>query len=89
MKKDILCIIISPLLVIVYGEKVSSQTFSNTVAEAYNTWNGPLSKTIAVSGLSNPLSTPGNVLRQVNIDLGDGVNSSSLNTFSIYSCRFI
>ncbi len=60
-----------------------AQTFSNTVADAYDSWNGPLIKTISVSGLTNPLNSPANVLRQGNIDLGDGTNSGNLQSFVI------
>lgn len=59
------------------------QIFTNTSAESYNTWNGPLAKTISVSGLASPLNTPSIVLRQVNIDFGDGVNSANVSTFTI------
>lgn len=68
----------------------SAQTFSNNTATTYNTWNSSnawasaLSKTITVSGLSNPLSSAGTVLKQINLTLGDGTNSTlNLSTYSI------
>ena len=67
---------------------VSSQTFTNNAGQAYNTWNSgnvwatALSRTVVVSGLSNPLSAGGTVLKQVNLKLGDGT-SVNLTTYSI------
>ena len=67
---------------------VSSQTFTNNTGQAYNTWNSnntwatSLSRTVLVSGLSNPLSAGGTVLKQVNLKLGDGT-SVNLTTYSI------
>ena len=67
---------------------VSSQTFTNNTGEAYDTWDSnnawatALKKTIVVSGLSNPLSAGGTVLKQVNLKLGDGT-SVNLKTYYI------
>ena len=67
---------------------VSSQTFTNNTGQAYNTWNSnnawatALSRTIVVSGLSNPLSAGGTVLKQVNLKLGDGT-SVNLTSYAI------
>ena len=67
---------------------VSSQTFTNNAGQAYNTWNSgnvwatALSRTVVVSGLSNPLSAGGTVLKQVNLKLGDGT-SVNLTSYSI------
>lgn len=87
LKKIILLIIILiiPFLVL-------TQTFSNTTVSTYNTWNTSnswataLSRTIVVSGLATSLSNTasGTVLQQVNLTLGDGVNTGlNLSTYAI------
>ncbi|MQP23458.1 hypothetical protein GFJ94_00060 [Flavobacterium sp. LMO8] len=63
-----------------------SQTFSNTTVSACNTWNSGgaytgFTKTIAVSGLPNPLSSTGTVLRQINIQLGTSACKGNLSTY--------
>ncbi len=68
------------LLLILFYSVVYSQTytFSNTTANAHDTWNSgnnwatPLSKTIAVSGVP----TSGQVLRQINLNLGSATSSN-------------
>ncbi|MBU0489167.1 MAG: fibronectin type III domain-containing protein [Bacteroidetes bacterium] len=60
-----------------------SLIFSNTNAQAVDSWDVSLTKTISVCGLSSPMSSPSNVLRQVNIDLGDNTNSRALTTYVI------
>ncbi len=52
------------------------QTFSNTDAQIIDSWNASLTKTITVSGLPTSLSSPTNVLQQVNIDLGNTADAT-------------
>ena len=66
------------------------QTFSNNVGNAHNTWDignawaTALSKTITVSGLTNPLSSSATVLKQINLRLGNGSNTGlNLSTYYI------
>jgi hypothetical protein len=66
------------------------QTFSNNIGNAHNTWDSgnawatALSKTITVSGLTNPLSSSATVLKQINVRLGNGSNTGlNLSTYYI------
>lgn len=63
-----------------------AQTFSNSTAAAYDSWNNsawatPFSRTISVSGLATTLSSSGTVLKQINITMGDGSNSPTFNSY--------
>lgn len=63
-----------------------SQTYSNTTSAACNSWNSGNSYTgftrnIIVSGLANPLSAAGTVLRQVNLQLGTPACKGNLSSY--------
>ncbi len=60
----------------------SAQTFSNSVAEAAGSWNGTLTKTVNVSGISN-LNTGIFELVQVNLSMGDNANTRNYNSYRI------
>jgi gliding motility-associated-like protein len=67
------------LLLLLISFSAFSQTFTNNIVSAQNSWNGSLSKTISVNGLPN-LSSGVFELAQVNIHLGsqsDGTFNSS------------
>lgn len=76
-------------LLIVNNLKIHAQTFTNNTASAYNTWNSAnawgtaLSKTVVVSGLTNPLAVGTTVLKQVNLNLGDGTSGLNMSTYAI------
>ena len=85
LRKEILVIIS-----IIISTTLNAQTFSNSSVSAYDTWNTSnswataLTKTITVSGLSTPLASSSNVLKQINLTFGDGSHSTlSLSSFSI------
>ncbi|MCE2744140.1 MAG: hypothetical protein LW701_11345, partial [Fluviicola sp.] len=65
-----------------------AQTFSNNTGQAYNSWNSSntwvssFSRTINVTGVSNPLSNTTSVLKQINLRLGDGT-SVNLTSYSM------
>jgi len=65
-----------------------AQTFSNNTGQAYNSWNSgnswttAFSRIITVTGVPNPLSNAGSVLRQINLRLGDGT-SVNLTTYQM------
>lgn len=73
------------VLIALSSNGINSQTFTNSTANAYGTWNSSyawataLNKTIAVSGLPATLSTSGIVLKQVNLKLGDGLSHGGIN----------
>lgn len=63
-----------------------AQTFSNTTVAACGTWDSGNSysgftRTVSVSGLSNPLGSSGIVLRQVNVQLGTSSCKGNLSTY--------
>lgn len=60
----------------------SAQTFSNSVAEAAGSWNGTLTKTVNVSGISN-LNAGTFELVQVNLSMGDNANTRNYNSYKI------
>ena len=77
---------LSTLLCFCLATNMFSQTFSNTTVAAYDTWNSVnaytgFTRTIVVSGLPNPLSAAGTVLKQVNLKLGTNTNKGNLSTF--------
>ncbi len=75
------------LLLLGIGNSIG-QTFSNSTITTANSWNGTLTKTIAVSGLVNPLSSSLLVLKQVNLHLGrqlDGTYNYSRYTITLTS----
>jgi hypothetical protein len=79
------------LLLICINNSMLAQTFSNTTVAACNTWDSGntytgFQRTIAVSGLSNPLSSSGKVLKQVNLQLG---SPACLGNLSTYYARLI
>jgi gliding motility-associated-like protein len=85
-KKYFLLLLVFPI----FSFSGLSQTFSNSSVSAYDTWNTSnswataLTKTITVSGLSTPLTSSSNVLKQINLTFGDGTHSTlSLSSFSI------
>ena len=59
-----------------------SQVFSNSTASAAGSWNGTLTKTVTVSGLSN-LNAGIFELVQVNLHMGDDANTRNYNTYRI------
>ncbi|MBU3681982.1 MAG: lamin tail domain-containing protein, partial [Flavobacterium sp.] len=60
----------------------SAQTFSNSISEAAGSWNGTLTKTVNVSGISN-LNSGIFELVQVNLSMGDNANTRNYNTYRI------
>ncbi len=67
-----------------------AQTFSNNSTSTHNSWDSgnawatALTKTITVSGVTNPLVSSGTVLKQINLRLGNGSNTGlNLSTYSI------
>ncbi|MFN7775453.1 MAG: gliding motility-associated C-terminal domain-containing protein, partial [Flavobacterium sp.] len=58
------------------------QTFSNTALNTTGSWNGSLTKTVSVNGISN-LQSGVFELAQVNLDLGENTATRNLNTYSI------
>lgn len=73
------------LLLIGFGKSIG-QTFSNTIVSTCDSWNSGnvytgFTKTIAVSGLPNPLSSVGTVLKQINIQLGNSTCKGNLSTY--------
>jgi gliding motility-associated-like protein len=60
----------------------SAQTFSNSISEAAGSWNGTLTKTVTVSGISN-LNSGIFELVQVNLSMGDNANTRNYNTYRI------
>ena len=74
-------------LLIISGTSFA-QTFSNNTGQAYNTWDSgnswasALTRVVAVSGVSNPLSNATSVLKQINLRLGDGTYVN-LTTFTM------
>ncbi len=65
------------LIVLTFGfTAAQSQTFSNTANQSIGSWDVSLVKTITVSGLPNVLSSPSNVLQQVNIQLGNTADAT-------------
>ena len=78
------------VLLCFFAFQFHGQTFSNNVGNAHNTWDSgnawatALSKTITVSGLTNPLSSSATVLKQINLRLGNGSNTGlNLSTYYI------
>ncbi|WP_187658261.1 gliding motility-associated C-terminal domain-containing protein [Flavobacterium macrobrachii] len=59
-----------------------SQVFSNSSVSTAGSWNGTLTKTITVSGLSN-LNAGVFELVQVNLHMGDDANTRNYNTYKI------
>ena len=59
-----------------------SQVFSNSTIAAAGSWNGTLTKTVTVSGLSN-LNAGIFELVQVNLHMGDDANTRNYNTYRI------
>ena len=59
-----------------------SQVFSNSNVSAASSWNGTLTKTVTVSGLSN-LDAGVFELVQVNLHMGDDDNTRNYNTYKI------
>jgi gliding motility-associated-like protein len=59
-----------------------SQVFSNSTASAAGSWNGTLTKTVTVSGLSN-LNAGIFELVQVNLHMGDDANTRNYNNYRI------
>ena len=78
MKKIILLLFIF-LFCITFS---SAQTFSNSISEAAGSWNGTLTKTVTVSGVSN-LNSGIFELVQVNLSMGDNANTRNYNTYRI------
>lgn len=73
-------------LVLCLVNNAFSQTFSNTTVAACDAWDSGnnytgFTKNIVVSGLANPLSSAGTVLRQVNLQLGTSACKSNLSTY--------
>ena len=60
----------------------SAQTFSNSVAEAAGSWNGTLTKTVNVQGISN-LNAGIFELVQVNLSMGDNANTRNYSSYRI------
>ncbi len=59
-----------------------SQSFSNSIASAAGSWNGSLTKTVTVSGISN-LNGGIFELVQVNLNMGDNANTRNYNSYRI------
>ena len=59
-----------------------SQVISNSTASPAGSWNGTLTKTVTVSGLSN-LNAGIFELVQVNLHMGDDANTRNYNTYRI------
>jgi hypothetical protein len=77
---------ISIILLLIGIGKSIGQTFSNTIVSTCDSWNSGnvytgFTKTIAVSGLPNPLSSVGTVLKQINIQLGNSTCKGNLSTY--------
>jgi hypothetical protein len=86
MKKNDLLKNLLIVVSIVLSTVLNAQTFTNSTAAAYDSWNNsswasPFSRPIVVSGLSTPLSSTGTVLKQINITMGDGSNSPNFNSY--------
>ena len=75
-------IIYLSFLFLFYTSLSLSQTFSNSTVSAAGSWNGTLSKTVTVSGISN-LNGGIFELAQVNLHLGDDANTRNYNTYRI------
>ena len=59
-----------------------SQSLSNSIASAAGSWNGSLTKTVTVSGISN-LNGGIFELVQVNLNMGDNANTRNYNSYRI------
>ncbi|MCX6184285.1 MAG: gliding motility-associated C-terminal domain-containing protein [Flavobacterium sp.] len=75
-------IIYLSFLFLFYTSLSLSQTFSNSTVSAAGSWNGTLTKTVTVSGISN-LNGGIFELAQVNLHLGDDANTRNYNTYRI------
>jgi hypothetical protein len=86
MKKIVISKKVLIVILLLLSNIMNAQTFSNSTAAAYDTWNNsawatPFSRTISVSGLATTLSSSGTVLKQINITMGDGSNSPTFNSY--------
>ena len=61
-----------------------SQVFSNSTPSAAGSWDGTLTKTVTVSGLSN-LNANIFELVQVNLHMGDDANTTNFSRYNINS----
>ena len=75
-------IIFISFILLSYSFNGFSQVFSNSTASAAGSWNGTLTKTVTVSGLSN-LNAGIFELVQVNLHMGDDANTRNYNTYRI------
>jgi hypothetical protein len=70
------CTFLRWLIVLTISFTAQSQTFSNTSSQVIGSWDASFTKTITVSGLPTLLSSPSNVLQQVNVSLGSASDAS-------------
>jgi gliding motility-associated-like protein len=75
-------IIFISFILLSYSFNGFSQVFSNSTVSAAGSWNGTLTKTVTVSGLSN-LNVGIFELVQVNLHMGDDANTRNYNTYRI------
>ena len=75
-------IIFISFILLSYSFNGFSQVFSNSTASAAGSWNGTLTKTVTVSGLSN-LNAGIFELVQVNLHMGDDANTRNYNNYRI------
>jgi gliding motility-associated-like protein len=75
-------IIFISFILLSYSFNGFSQVFSNSTVSAAGFWNGTLTKTVTVSGLSN-LNAGIFELVQVNLHMGDDANTRNYNNYRI------
>ena len=78
------------VILLLLSNLMNAQTFSNSTGASHDSWNSanswstPFSRPILVSGLVSSLSNSGIVLKQINLTLGNGVNTGlNLSTYAM------